>query len=328
VYDHHFDELKKLEEMTGLRMANSPTQTVGYENVDGLPKTNHPYPLLSLDKTKNITDTMSFIGPHQVLLMHKLDGLTLKVEYEDGLLVRASTRGNGEEGEVVTHNARAIEGLPDRIPYKQRLVVVGEAYITKPTFQRLKATLLDSTGKPYSNARNMAAGSVRCHDASSCAERGLVFSAFGVIEGLNDGQAAVSKFHKLMSLGGLGFSTCKFIMPDTGAPEKTISATISNLEKMADDDGLPIDGVVVTYNDIPYSLSRGRTGHYYRDGIAFKFTDELFETIFRSIEWQPSRFEELSPVAVFDSVEIDGCDVSRASLGVGLPRPHDENQAA
>jgi len=146
VYDRHFDELERLEQQTGILMSNSPTNTVGYEVVDGLEKTTHTIPLLSLDKTKDISSLMRFIGSQQVLLMHKLDGLTVKLEYENGLLVRASTRGNGEEGEVITHNARAIDGIPAWIPYLERLVVVGEAYITKPTFEKLREILRDSSG--------------------------------------------------------------------------------------------------------------------------------------------------------------------------------------
>jgi len=315
VYDRHFDELARLEQEAGFTMSNSPTQTVGYTVVDGLEKTAHSIPLLSLDKTKQISDLMSFIDTHQVLLMHKLDGLTLKLEYEDGSLVRASTRGNGDEGEVVTHNARVIDGIPANIPYQQRLVVVGEVYITKPTFERLQETLRDSSGNQYKNARNMAAGSIRCYDAGACAGRGLTFSAFSVIDGLDeDEQTAVSKYHRLYTLGRLGFSTCRFIKPDINAPEQIISNIISNLQELAEGHGLPIDGIVITYDDIPYSLAQGRTGHHYKDGIAFKFEDDLYETVLRGIEWNPSRTGELSPVALFDTVEIDGCDISRASL--------------
>ncbi|MCL2284838.1 MAG: NAD-dependent DNA ligase LigA [Firmicutes bacterium] len=314
VYDRHFDELAQLEQETGFSMSNSPTQTVGYTVVDGLEKTSHTIPLLSLDKTKQTTDLMNFIGGHQVLVMHKLDGLTVKLEYESGMLIRASTRGNGEEGEVITHNARAIEGIPASISYQGRLVVVGEAYITKPVFEQLQETLRDSSGNQYKNVRNMAAGSIRCYDAGACAGRGLVFSAFSVIEGLDeDEQAAVSKYHKLTALQRLGFSVCKFVKPDINAPEQIILNIISNLRKLADGE-LPIDGIVVTYDDIPYSLAQGRTGHHYKDGIAFKFEDDLYETVLRGIEWTPSRSGDLSPVALFDTVEIDGCEVSRASL--------------
>jgi len=290
VYDRHYDELERLENQTGVRMSNSPTQTVGYETVDGLEKTVHPIPLLSLDKTKQMNDIMRFIGSNQVLLMHKLDGLTLKLEYENGTLIRASTRGDGNSGEVVTHNARAIEGIPSQIPYLQCLIVVGEAYIPKPVFERLRDTLLDSSGNQYKNARNMAAGSIRCYDASTCAGRGLVFSPFGVIEGFDEEKAtSESKYIKLETLASLGFSPCAYFQYKNISSAWKIDGLISELQKMAEDKGLPIDGIVVTYDNISYSKSCGRTGHHYKDGIAYKFEDDLHETIFRNIEWQPSR---------------------------------------
>ena len=220
VFDRHFDELQRLENETGFAMSNSPTQTVGYTVVDGLEKTAHTIPLLSLEKTKQMDDVMRFISSHEVMLMHKLDGLMVKLEYENGKLKRASTRGNGEEGEVITHNARAIEGIPAKIPYKRRLVVVGEAYITKPTFDKLKNTLRDSTGNPFKNSRNMAAGSIRCYDSASCAERGVVFTPFSVLEGLDE-KAKVSntKSLKLRALGRLGFSPCIFYL-HKGSPSR------------------------------------------------------------------------------------------------------------
>ena len=311
VYDRHYDELERLEHQTGILMSNSPTQTVGYEVVNGLEKTTHSMPLLSLDKTKNITELVRFIGSHQVMIMHKLDGLTVKLEYENGLLVRASTRGNGEEGEVVTHNTRAIEGIPAWIPYLQRLVVVGEVYINRQTFEKLRETLRDSSCNPYKNARNMAAGSIRCHDARACVGRGLVFSPFNVIEGFGD---EIYKSSKLMTLKSLGFSTCRYVLIDDNSSDCAVGESITLLKMLADKLGLPIDGIVITYDDITFSLSCGRTGHHYKDGIAFKFEDDLYETVLRKIEWTPSRFGELSPVAVFDSVEIDGCEITRASL--------------
>jgi DNA ligase (NAD+) len=315
VYDRHFDELQRLERSSGITMSNSPTQTVGYKTVKCLEKTVHTIPLLSLDKTKQSSDLMRFIGLHQVLLMHKLDGLTVKLEYEKGLFIQASTRGDGEEGEIVTHNATAIEGIPKQIPYQQRIVVVGEAYIQKNTFDKLRETLRDSAGNPYKNARNMAAGSIRCYDAASCADRGLMFSPFAVIEGLDeDTKTAASKFLKLMTLKQLGFSPCEFFLLKKKPTELEIIDCISELRTIADEKELPIDGIVVSYNDIPYSLSCGRTGHHYKDGLAYKFEDDLHETVLREIEWTPSRSGELSPVALFDTVEIDGCEVSRASL--------------
>ena len=315
LYDRVFDELQRLEKSSGITMSNSPTQTVGYTVVKGLEKTTHTVPLLSMEKTKQIGELMRFIGSHQVLLMHKLDGLTLKLEYEKGRLIQVSTRGNGEEGEVVTHNVCAIEGIPIQIPYLSRLVVAGEAFILKPTFDKLKEILRDSTGNPYKNARNMVAGSVRCYDTASCAGRGLVFSPFSVTEGLNeDAMTAACKFMKLEALERLGFTPCKYYLKRINATEREIIDSISSLRIIADNKGLPIDGIVATYNEIPYSLSCGRTGHHYKDALAFKFEDDLYETTLREIEWTPSRSGELSPVARFDPVEIDSCNVSRASL--------------
>jgi len=315
VYDRHFDELKRLEINSGITMSDSPTQTVGYKTVKGLEKTIHNIPLLSLDKTKQTIDLMRFIGSHNVLLMHKLDGLTVKLEYEMGSLIKASTRGDGEEGEIVTHNASVIEGIPAQIPYQSRLVVVGETYIQKNKFDKLRKTLKDSAGNPYKNARNMAAGSIRCNNAASCAGRGLMFSPFAVIEGLDeDSKINVNKSLKLAELKQLGFSPCEFILIKSKPTELEIINSISKLRTIADDKGLPIDGIVVSYNDILYSLSCGRTGHHYKDALAYKFEDDLHETVLREIEWTPSRSGELSPVALFDTVEIDGCEVSRASL--------------
>lgn len=315
VYDRHYDELEQLEQETRFSLSNSPIQTVGYTVVDGLEKTAHTIPLLSLDKTKRMRDIMKFIGTHQVLLMHKLDGLTLKLEYENGVLIRASTRGDGDEGEVVTHNIRAIEGIPAIIPYKPRLVISGEAYIPKPTFERLRDTLLDGAGNPFKNGRNMASGAVRNYDSAACAERGVVFSPFSVIEGLDeDKQVSVSKFLKLMALRQFGFSTCEFFLQKVKSTPQEITDTIKELRIIADVEGLPIDGIVLTYNDIPYSRSLGRTNHHYRDGLAFKFEDDIHKTVLRDIEWTPSRSGEIAPVAVFDTIQIDGCDVSRASL--------------
>jgi DNA ligase (NAD+) len=263
VYDRHFDELKRLENETGFAMSNSPTQTVGYAVVSGLEKTAHSIPLLSLEKTKQMDDVMRFISSHEVMLMHKLDGLTVKLEYENGSLIRASTRGNGEEGEVITHNAKAVEGIPAKIPHKQRLVVVGEGYITKPVFDKLKNILRDSTGNPYRNSRNMAAGSIRSYNAASCAERGLAFTPFSVLEGLDeDRKISTSKSLKLKVLERLGFSPCIFFLHEGNPAEKDIKSTISKLRSLAEKNGLPIDGIVITYNDIPFALSKGRTGHH------------------------------------------------------------------
>ena len=314
VYDRMFDELVELERETGIVLSDSPTQTVGYTVVSRLVKAQHPIPLLSLEKTKSASDLAKFANSREMLLMHKLDGLTLKLEYENGKLLRASTRGDGNEGEDVTHNVRALIGVPMEIPYKSRLVVTGEGYILNSDFEVIKETLLDSTGKPYRNARNLAAGSIRLLDASICAKRQIRFTPFNVLEGLDeDSVVANSKFAKLNQLREFGFSRCQYFLV-TKTTQEVLEDTIKELNENAKEKGVPIDGIVATYNNIAFSQSCGRTGHHYKDGMAYKFDDELHETVLRSVEWNPSRFGEVTPVAIFDTVEIDGTEVSRASL--------------
>ena len=314
VYDRLYDELAALENATGLRLTNSPTQTVGFAVVSGLHKVKHDTPLLSLEKTKSIRDILSFSGGGPIMLMHKLDGLTVKLEYEGGKLLRASTRGDGEEGEDITHNAGAIAGIPMTMPYLQRLVVTGEAYILKATFEALKGALTDSTGKPYKNARNMAAGAVRNFDSGACAKRGVRFTTFNVLEGFGEDLGyANSKSARLGQLSLFGFSICKYLLIPSPT-ESLLTEAKTNLLIVAGEDDVPIDGLVATFDDVAFSKSCGRTGHHYKDGMALKFEDEAEETVFRGIEWTPTRFGVLSPVALFDTVQLDGCDVSRASL--------------
>lgn len=209
VYDRLFDELVNLEQSTGLLMANSPTQTVGWPAVSKLDKTIHITLLLSLEKTKSIEELFSFIGDQLTMLMLKLDGLTIKLTYEDGVLVEAATRGDGNEGEIVTHNARGITGIPMQIPYKGRLIVTGEAFIRPSDFEALKATLLDSTGKPYKNGRNLAADSVRLLDASAYKNRRITFMPFNVLEGFQRYERKSDKLYTLrMALPSSSRTTC------------------------------------------------------------------------------------------------------------------------
>ncbi len=311
VYDRLFEELQALEKQTGIQMANSPTSTVGYPAVSKLEKTNHPIPLLSLDKVKNTEELCRFMGEHQVMFMLKLDGLTVKLTYEGGKLVEASTRGDGDVGEIVTHNTRAISGIPANIQYEDRLVVTGEAFIRPSDFEQLKTTLVDSDGKPYKNGRNLAAGSVRLFDAGTCLGRRLMFMPFNVLEGMEE---LPRKSERLKALRPLGFLPCKYMVTKRPLTQKETEDGIRQLKEYAADADIPIDGIVITYNDIALSKSCGRTGHHYKDGLAFKFEDDLFQTKLQTIEWTPGRTGEIAPVAIFEPVEIDGCEVSRASL--------------
>lgn len=310
-YDALFDELARLEDVTGIQMSNSPTRTVGYPVVSELEKTTHSIPLLSLAKEKSSAALLDFMSDQLVLLMLKLDGLTMKLTYENGELIQAATRGDGNEGEVVTHNARGIKGIPLKIPYQEHLVVVGEAFIRPSDFERLKGKLLDSTGKPYKNGRNLAAGSVRLLDAKVCKDRCVTFMPFNVLEGL---EAMSLKSDRLLQLWSYGFTVCPYFKTTAALNQHYIDMAIERLQELAKKNDIPIDGIVVTYNDIAYSKSCGRTGHHYKDGIAYKFEDDTYMSKLQYIEWNPTRSGEITPVAVFDPVEIDGCEVSRASL--------------
>ena len=272
VYDRLFDELELLESETGCIMSNSPTQTVGYKTVGKLGSLLHSIPMLSLDKTKEVSEVVSFIGDKAIMLMLKLDGLTVKLEYKEGRLIRASTRGDGNIGDDITHNISAFRNVPLVIPYKKDLVVSGEAFIYKSDFEELKDALQDSTGKPYRNARNMASGSVRCLSAEKCAQRRVNFIPFKVLEGLSETlYLQTRKSAKLGELEYLGFATCDSfvfesmdLMPLTDdARTERIERKIEWLKETAEQKGIPIDGIVITYDDIKFSESCGRTGHHY-----------------------------------------------------------------
>ena len=211
----------------------------------------------------------------------------------------------------MTHNARAIRGIPQQIPYKNRLVVTGEAFIRPSDFEVLKDTLMDSSGQPYKNARNLTSGSIRLLDSSVCQERRLEFLAFNVLEGFEEYPL---KSDRLMMIRGFGFHLCSYLKTRSALSLKWVKYGIETLQKLAAEQNLPIDGIVFTFDDIAYSKSCGHTGHHYRDGMAFKFQDDTFPTQLQCIEWNPSRSGEITPVAIFDTVEIDGCEVSRASL--------------
>lgn len=314
VYDHLFDELQELEKQTGIILSNSPTQTVGAAPVSSLKKVEHTIPLLSLDKTKQMEELLEMAGRSDSLLMLKLDGLTVEICYENGRLVEASTRGDGETGELVTHNIPAFYNVPVSIPHKGRLVVTGEGIIHQDDFEKIKGEVSDGR-KEACNARNLAAGSIRLLYPAACRKRHIHFYAFNVIEGMEGfGRIADSRGKLLEALRSLGFEVCPFLSLTEKASLEELEKGIRDLRNTAEAKGLPIDGMVLRYDSLSYSKGCGRTGHHYKDGIAYKFEDEVQETVFRSVEWTPGRSGEIAPVAVFDAVEIDGCRVARASL--------------
>ena len=306
-YDNLFDELRKLEEETNIVMANSPTNTVGYEVKSKLEKVKHSHPMLSLDKTKSVDDLKKFAGDKDCLLMCKMDGLTVLLTYENGELIQAETRGNGEEGEIITHNAKVFENIPLHIDYTGHFEIEGEAIITYNDFERINSKLPEN--EKYKNPRNLVSGSVRQLDSNIAAQRYIKFIAWKVPKteaSKNDKYFA----KKLEQVKELGFD----IVPYLIYFEDTIENRIALLKNTAKELGYPIDGLVMTYNDIHYRESLGTTGHHPKHSLAYKFYDEEVTTTLKDIEWSMGKTGELTPVAIFDEVELEGTTVSRASL--------------
>lgn len=312
-YDNLFDELKQLEDETGVIMSNSPTQTVGYEVKSKLEKVKHSHPMLSLDKTKSVEDLKDFISKKDGLLSLKMDGLTILLTYENGELVQAETRGNGEEGELVTHNARVFENIPLQIDYKKHFEIEGEAIITYPDFEEINSKL--SEDEKYKNPRNLVSGSVRQLDSNIAAQRHIKFIAWKVpstkVVNPNFGEDADTMYFRLRFAQKLGFDVVPYYWLER---RDEAEKYVDNLKFEAEHLGYPIDGLVLAYNDIAYGESLGMTGHHPRHSVAFKFYDEEVTTTLRDIEWSIGKTGSLCPVAIFDSVDIDGTEVSRASV--------------
>ena len=309
-YDALYDELVKLEEETGVILAGSPTQNVGYEAVDELPKERHPSPMLSLGKTKSREELAQWLGDHEGVLSWKLDGLTIVLTYENGELVKALTRGNGEIGEVITPNARVFDNVPLRISFTGELVVRGEAVISYKDFEKINASIVNDADK-YKNPRNLCSGSVRQLDSGITAKRHVRFVAFNLVSAEGAEETIMdSADGRLSFLESLGFEAVQR-MKVTSA---TVADAVAEYEKRVADYEIPSDGLVLTYEDIKYGISLGRTAKSPRHSIAFKWADETAETTLREIEWSASRTGLINPVAIFDPVELEGTTVSRASV--------------
>ena len=312
-YDRLYDELKSLEESTGIILSMSPTQIVGCEVKSELEKVTHSHPMLSLDKTKSTDDLKEFAGDKDCILSLKLDGLTTLITYENGQLVRAETRGNGEVGEDITHNAKTFENIPLYINYKEHLEIEGEAIITYDDFEKINSLIKNPDAK-YKNPRNLASGSVRQLDSNITAQRHIKFIAWKVptiIDGFGDND---SFLHRLIYIKNLGFEVVPLLAYAEKSDGEYINEMIEALKNAAYNMGYPIDGLVMTYNNIPYGESLGCTRHHPKHSIAFKFYDEEVETTLRDIDWTLGKSGQITPTAIFDPVEIDGTIVERASV--------------
>ena len=307
-YDRLYDELKELEDELGITLSNSPTVNVGYEVVSELPKERHESPMLSLDKTKEVEELKNFVGSQKVLMSWKMDGLTIVLTYRDGKLYKAVTRGNGEVGEVVTNNAKVFKNVPVQIAYRGELILRGEAVIGYHDFEKINEEIEDVDAK-YKNPRNLCSGSVRQLNNQITAKRNVMFYAFTLVQA--DGvDFQNSRACQMEWLKAQGFTTVEYHMVTRDTVEDEVAKFSSEISK----NDFPSDGLVLSYDDIAYGRSLGRTAKFPRDSYAFKWQDEIRETILREIEWSPSRTGLINPVAIFDPVELEGTTVSRASV--------------
>ena len=307
-YDRLYDELVKLEKETGVILTNSPTIKVGYEAVDELPKERHESPMLSLDKTKSREELQQWLQGNPAILSWKLDGLTIVLTYHDGKLAKAVTRGNGEIGEVITNNARTFKNLPLSISYQGELILRGEAVIGYSDFEKINQEITDEEAK-YKNPRNLCSGSVRQLNNEITAKRNVRFFAFSLVkaEGVDFRNSKEAQFTFLKEQG---FEVVDYQV----VTQDTILGAIEDFERRIEDYDIPSDGLVLTYENIAYGQSLGRTAKFPRDSIAFKWADELRETTLTEVEWSASRTGLINPVAIFEPVELEGTTVSRASV--------------
>lgn len=306
-YDALYDELQALEEETGIILAGSPTNRVGYEVLSELPKEEHQTPMLSLDKTKEVDQLAGWLGEHDGLLSWKLDGLTIVLTYQGGELRKAVTRGNGQVGEVITNNARVFDNIPLTIPFQGELVLRGEAVITYSQFRKINETL--SGEEKYKNPRNLCSGSVRQLDNRVTADRHVHFFAFSLVSA-EGADFADSQENKFRFLEEQGFSVVEY----ERVSGDTLPVSVQSFAKKVQTNDFPSDGLVLLMDEIAYGESLGTTAKFPRNAMAFKWADELAETELIEMEWSASRTGLINPVAIFKPVELEGTTVSRASV--------------
>lgn len=305
-YDKLYDELLSLEKETKIVFSNSPSNKVGYEILGSLPKKSHIKPMLSLNKTKEVNELASFLGDEAGILMWKLDGITIVLTYEDGMLKEALTRGNGEVGEVVTENARFFSNIPLKIAEFGKLVVRGEAIIHYSDFNRINNEIEDVDEK-YKNPRNLCSASVRQLQTEVTAKRNISFIAYEYVSGTS---IFKTRTDELKYLESLGFE----VVSHPRVTAKNVEEYVLKYKEDIENIDLPSDGLVLQFDDVEYGKSLGETSKFPRHSIAFKWMDETAKTRLIRIEWSASRTGLINPVAIFEPVELEGTTVSRASV--------------
>jgi len=308
-YDKLYDELLQLEEETGIVLSGSITQSVGGQVLDKLKKVTHEYPLLSLDKTKKVEDINKFRKGKTIIEMDKEDGLTIDITYDNGQLILGESRGDGEVGEDITHNVKQFTNIPLTIPYKNKVHIIGEAIIDYITFDEINSKLPPQV-KKFKNPRNLVSGSLKQLNSNVCKERKVKFIGY-IVKGNNMLQTKQNQFDFIIEQG---FDCVKYTVIKPTDTIEHIQNSLDDMKEYAKSKGNPIDGQVFTFDDIFFGESLGRTAKFPLHSIAFKFTEDVELTTLKEVEFNVSRTGRVNPVAIFDTVELAGTEVSRATL--------------
>ena len=307
-WDEMYDELKALEDITGIVFANSPTHNIGYSVMDELKEVKHNHSMLSLDKTKSIDELIEYIGGKDCFLSAKADGLTTSLHYIDGRLIGAETRGDGVRGIDCIQNVLTINNVPKEIPYKDELIIDGETIIGWDTFGEINDKL--PKDKKYKHPRNLVSGSLQLLDSKESASRNMRFVAWRVIKGFE---------HKIPSKDlfrakNIGFEIIPILKSPRINQKEELIILLSHIRELADSHNVPCDGAVIAVDDYEIAESMGRTDKFFRHSMAYKYEDELFETVLTNIEWNTSKTGLINPVAIFEPIDLNGAITTRATL--------------
>lgn len=309
-WDKMYDELINLEEETGIVFANSPTQNVGYVVVDELKEVEHNHPMLSLDKTKSVDELLEFIGDKDCFLSVKADGLTTSLHYIDGKLIGAETRGDGVKGTDCLQNVLTMNNVPKEIPYKDELIIDGETIIGWDTFREINDKL--PKDKKYKHPRNLVSGSLQLLDNKEAASRNMRFVAWRIIKGFEHKTPS----RDLYQAKYIGFEIIPFVRlsKEYTWSKEELKNILDDIRTYAYEDNIPYDGAVIAVDDYKIADSMGRTEKFFRHSMAYKYEDELFETVLTDIEWNTSKTGLINPVAIFEPIDLNGAITTRATL--------------
>lgn len=307
-WDKMYDELINLEKETGIVLSNSPTHNVGYSVADELKEIEHNHPMLSLDKTKSIDELIEFIGNKDCFLSVKADGLTTSLHYINGKLIGAETRGDGVRGTECLQNVLTMKNVPKEIPYKDELIIDGETIIGWDTFREINDKL--SEDKKYKHPRNLVSGSLQLLDSKEAANRNMRFVAWRVIKGFEHKMPSKDLF----KAKDIGFEIIPILKSPRINQNEELTILLNHIRESADSHNIPYDGAVMAVDDYKIADSMGRTDKFFRHSMAYKYEDELFETILTDIEWNTSKTGLINPVAIFEPIDLNGAITTRATL--------------